>query len=344
MFSKKKRTCILLLVITLVLAACGNAEKDEQQTAPETEDPTPEAEKDQSPFLSPLTGLPVEEATDQRAIAVTMNNQPEARPQSGLSQVDIVYELLAEGSITRLLAIFQSELPERIGPVRSSRDYFIDIAEGFQSLYIAHGYSPSAKKRLLSGEIDQLNGIQYDGTLFERSTDRQAPHNSYISQESIAKGAEDEGYDLDTPPAPLDFLTDKEVESLQGEQAGPIQVAYSQDDLFISNYEYDQEKEKYLRTSNGEQTIDAETNDPIVLDNVIVMETEHQAMDSEGRRSIDLTSGGKALLFQKGLVREIEWKDLDGRPVPYEDGLPAKLVPGRTWISIVPSLEIVSYS
>lgn len=344
MFSNKRRTCILLLVIILVLTACGDTEKEEQQTAPETEDPTPKAEEDQSTFLAPLTGLPVEEATDQRAIAVTMNNHPEARPQSGLSRVDIVYELLAEGSITRLLAIFQSELPERIGPVRSSRDYFIDIAEGFQSLYIAHGYSPSAKERLLSGEIDQLNGIQYDGTLFERSTDRQAPHNSYITQESIAKGAEDEGYDLDTPPAPLDFLTDKEVDSLQGDQIGSIQVAYSQDDLFISNYEYDQENEKYSRTSNGEQTIDAETNNPVVLDNVIVMETDHQVMDSEGRRTIDLTSGGKALLFQKGLVREIEWKDLDGRPVPYEDGLPAKLVPGRTWISVVPSLDIVSYS
>lgn len=326
------------------MAACGNNEKEEQQTDSGSDGPASETEKEQSSFRYPLTGLPTETASTQRAIAVTVNNHPIARPQSGLSQADIVYELLAEGSITRFLAIYQSEIPERIGPIRSSRDYFIDIAKGFQSLYIAHGYSPSAKKRLLSGEIDQLNGIQYDGTLFKRSSDRQAPHNSYITQGNIVKGAENEGYELDTPPEPLEFLTNEEVESLEGDQVGAIQVSYSQNDQFISNYEYDQENEKYTRTSNGEQTIDSETEEPVLLDNVIVIETEHQVMDSKGRRAIDLTSGGKALLFQKGLVREIEWKDLDGRPLPYEDGFPAKLVPGKTWISIIPSLDIVSYN
>lgn len=326
------------------MAACGNNEKEEQQTDSGSDGLASETEKEQSSFRYPLTGLPTETASTQRAIAVTVNNHPIARPQSGLSQADIVYELLAEGSITRFLAIYQSELPERIGPIRSSRDYFIDIAKGFQSLYIAHGYSPSAKKRLLSGEIDQLNGIQYDGTLFKRSSDRQAPHNSYITQGNIVKGAENEGYELDTPPEPLEFLTNEEVESLEGDQVGAIQVSYSQNDQFISNYEYDQENEKYTRTSNGEQTIDSETEEPVLLDNVIVIETEHQVMDSKGRRAIDLTSGGKALLFQKGLVREIEWKDFDGRPLPYEDGLPAKLVPGKTWISIIPSLDIVSYN
>ena len=323
------------------MTACGNKGKEEQQTVPKPETPT---EKDQPVVHYPLTGLLTDKASNQRAIAVTVNNHPEARPQSGLSQADIVYELLAEGSITRFLAIYQSELPERIGPIRSSRDYFIDIAKGFQSLYIAHGYSPSAKKRLLSGEIDQLNGVQYDGTLFKRSSDRQAPHNSYITQGNIVKGAENEGYDLDTPPESLDFLSDEEIESFQGEPIGPIKVSYSKNDLYISIYEYDQENKKYARISNGEQTTDAETNNPILLDNIIVLEAEHQVMDEEGRRTIDLTSGGKALLFQKGLVKEIDWKDVDGRPIPYEDGLPAKLVPGKSWINIVPSLDIVSYN
>ena len=77
-----------------------------------------------------------------------VNNHPKARPQSGLHKADIVYEILAEGDVTRFLPYFQSEKPENIGPVRSARDYYIDLAKGLNALYIAHGYSPEAKKCL----------------------------------------------------------------------------------------------------------------------------------------------------------------------------------------------------
>ena len=83
-----------------------------------------------------------------RAVAVMINNHPAARPQSGLHKADIVYELLAEGDVTRFLAIFQSEQPDNIGPVRSARSYYIELAKGYDSLYIAHGNSPDAKKML----------------------------------------------------------------------------------------------------------------------------------------------------------------------------------------------------
>ena len=83
-----------------------------------------------------------------RAVAVMVNNHPKARPQSGLNKADIVYEILAEGDITRFLAVFQSEKPENIGPVRSARAYYIELAKGLNALYIAHGYSAEAKEML----------------------------------------------------------------------------------------------------------------------------------------------------------------------------------------------------
>ncbi len=91
-----------------------------------------------------------------RAVAVMINNHPKARPQSGLNKADIVYEILAEGDITRFLAVFQSEKPANIGPIRSARDYYIELAKGFNALYIAHGYSPEAKKMLEQGYVDNL--------------------------------------------------------------------------------------------------------------------------------------------------------------------------------------------
>ena len=98
--------------------------------------------------------------------------------------------LVAEGNVTRFLALFQSELPEEIGPIRSARDYFVHIAKGLDAFYVAHGYSPDAKQFFKSGYVDNVNGMQYDGTLFRRSTDRKAPHNSYISGENVLAAAE----------------------------------------------------------------------------------------------------------------------------------------------------------
>ena len=135
-------------------------------------------------------GLLSEEENTRRPVLATINNHPQARPQSGISDADIVYELAAEGNITRLLALFQSELPEEIGPIRSARDYFIHIAKGLDAFYVAHGYSPDAKQLLENRFVDNVNGMQYDGTLFKRSKERNAPHNSYISEDNILAAEE----------------------------------------------------------------------------------------------------------------------------------------------------------
>src|SRR5699024_820043 len=102
----KKRIIFMLLVVCMLLEAC---DKDEEK---------PE-DSDQS--ISPLTGIDGNENTDDRIVGVMVNNHPKARPQSGLSKADIVFEVLAEGKITRFLALFQSEKPDMVGPVRSAR-------------------------------------------------------------------------------------------------------------------------------------------------------------------------------------------------------------------------------
>lgn len=293
-------------------------------------------------YFHPLTGMEADEEFHQRAISVIINNHPSARPQSGLSKADIVYELLAEGNITRLLAIFQSEKPETIGPIRSARDYFIDLAEGYSSLFIAHGYSPDAKAILQSGRIDHLNGIRYDGSLFERASFRKAPHNSYISYANIEKGAQDEGYLLNESPLSLSFYNQDDIDQLSGDPIHTINIAYG--NQFDNEYHYDAQASTYQRSTSGEATIEYDTAVPVQTDNVFVVEAHHQVIDSEGRRQIDLTSGGRAYLFHKGIMKELEWKNVDGRLLPFENGQPAKLVPGKTWISIVPNMDYVTYS
>jgi hypothetical protein len=219
--------------------------------------------------------------------------------------------------------------------VRSARDYYIDLAKGYDSVYIAHGYSPDAKAKLDSGEIDHLNGMEYDGTLFKRAKFRKAPHNSYISFESIKKGAKQNDFVMNQPPQSLRFLTKEE--SMDGEEANSIMISYFNNPLFDVVYEYNQDEGKYERYSNGEQTIDNDSEDPVLLENIFIVETSHRIIDSAGRRDIDFQSGGNAYLIQEGKLREVQWQNDEGRILPYENGKQIPLRKGATWINIIPS-------
>jgi hypothetical protein len=341
----------LVASIATLLLVSGCSSKTEEtvvENEPEKEvieeDLTKEEEvvEEVLPYQYPLTGVGTEIASEDRAVAVMINNDPKARPQSGLDQADVVYELLAEGGVTRYLAIFQSEQPEKIGPVRSARDYYIELAKGYDSLYINHGHSPDAEVMLKKGYIDHLNGLYYDGTLFKRSSDRKAPHNSYISFENILKGAEQNNYSMEGSTSALPFLDDSEIEEVDGEVALSAMVSYFNSSLFTSVYEYDEELEKYKRYVNGELTADYDTGNPVLLDNIFIVEMNHKVIDSAGRRSVDLTSGGNGYLLQKGKWKEVEWKNIDGKILPVLNGEKVGFVPGKTWINVIdtnPGLE-----
>lgn len=312
----------------------GNNQAPVEQPSKENEGQETVAE---SPYAFPLTGIGTEKEAAGRAVAVMINNHPAARPQSGLPEADIVYELLAEGDVTRFLAIYQSEQPEKVGPVRSARDYYIELAKAYDGLYICHGNSPDAKELMDSGYIDNLNGLYYDGTLFQRAAFRKAPHNSYVSYENILKGAAEKDYGMEEAPQPLSFMTSEEAGQLTGEKAERAEVSYLSNDAFTSTYEYDRNLEKYKRYSNGVQTADYDSGTPVLIDNIFIIEASHKIVDSAGRRDINLTSGGRGYLLQKGLLREVEWKNEKGRLLPYIDGKEAPLVRGKTWINVVPS-------
>ncbi|MDK2599385.1 DUF3048 domain-containing protein [Bacillus stercoris] len=105
---KKWMTVCVLCFVFFLLVSC------------QQKDAVPDSAKKPK---APLTGLEIEQkVTERRPVAVVVNNHPKARPQSGLSKADIVIEALAEGQITRFLAIFQSQMPETVGPVRSARN------------------------------------------------------------------------------------------------------------------------------------------------------------------------------------------------------------------------------
>src|SRR5699024_10525846 len=138
--------------------------------------------------------------------------------------------------------------------------------------------------------IDHINGLFYDGTLFNRSTDRKAPHNSYITYENVIEGIETLGYeDKDSLQTALSFYEEDE-EQLEGESGQEVEINYyNQNNV---RYSYDTKSGLYERYNGDEQTIDYETDEPLYIANVFIIEADHQILDDVGRRAVNLTSGG----------------------------------------------------
>lgn len=324
----------------LFIAACGsNDEGEEKLQEHEEMEKQPDDEKQPEEEVvytetEPLTGVGVEEVSPYRPMAVMVNNHPAARPQSGVSQADIVYEVLTEGDITRWLAIFKSNPPEEIGPIRSARPYFIDLADGYDALFVTHGWSPAAERQLRSSATPYLNGLTYDGTIFQRNPERRAPHNSYVTYERVLEGFRQASVEVEREVSANHFEEERvsyEDDILSSE----VTVHYR--NPYTVQYIYNEEMDAYERFSNGEPTIDFANQERISLQNVFIIEAPHRVVDDEGRRQIYFNDGGQGILLQNGKALRVEWMNEQGRIVPMKDGSVVPFLPGQTWINVIPS-------
>ncbi|MDF2557738.1 MAG: hypothetical protein K0R71_1566 [Bacillales bacterium] len=285
----------------------------------------------------PLSGIPTNDNVDSRAVAIMVSNAPEARPQSGLNKADIVFEFYAESNITRFLAIYQSQKPEKIGPVRSAREYFVRAAKVYNAFYVAHGYSEPARKLLQSSFIDNINGMAYDGVYFHRDNSRYAPHNSYTSYGDVEKAASKLNKSLAGAPTAYKFYEEKEIAAIQGNMANEVAVNYGGSDFNVT-YKYDAVSKKYTRYVKGAQWTDKESGTPIEIENIFITEMKTTVpVPADKLKMIDVQSGGLAYLIQNGKVTECTWENRDGAIRPMLNGEELKLVPGHTWINSIPT-------
>lgn len=330
-----KKVIYFLLLVLVLLAACSK--DNEAENIEEKDNTIDDKTAPESGQVFPLTGMDADEAVDKRIVGVMVNNHTKARPQTGLSKADMVFEILAEGQITRFLALFQSETPEEVGPVRSAREYYFDLANGYDALYVYHGAANFVNDMIRKRGIDHLNGSLYDndGILFKRESSRKAPHNSYLQFDAVYDTAEREEYDITHSYKPLPFL-DKKAE-ITGDPANHVTIDYTKNTLgTVVAFDYDKNSGKYIRFSDKEKTVELDSGEPIQVENVFIVETKHKVFDDEGRREVDLTSGGDGYLIQKGKVQQVQWENQDGRIIPLKNGKPIGFVPGKTWVNVVP--------
>lgn len=346
-----KKLLALVLCSVMLFSACSGGEKpdkgnepDNNKTAEETEK---ETEEDKGPDLTglainPLTGLYIDEdAAARRTVSVVINNLPKALPQSGIGQADIYYEVLAEGGITRMVVLFQDFNAEKIGPVRSARDYFTYFALDNDAVFVHHGGSPTGYAAIKNRGIADIDGMGCDA--FWRDKERvnkpgMYEHSSYISAEGILKSAEKYGYRMTREVEPMFTFAEEEI-TPEGEDVTAMTLKYSGDQ--ISRFEYDEQKGVYYRYQNGNAHIDDLTGETVSVKNVIVQyaNTYVIAGDEAGRREVELVGSGTGYYYTNGRYENITWtKTAYNSPTKWygSDGKELMLNKGKTFICVYP--------
>lgn len=294
--------------------------------------PTPQPTR----YYSPLTGEQVadEAATKQAATAIMLENSPDARPQSGLKQAGVVYEAIAEGGITRFLALYQQAKPQLIGPVRSLRMYYVDWAAPYNASIAHVGGSFYALKEVRNGsyrDIDQF----FNGSSYWRAADRYAPHNVYTSFAKLDALNASKGYTQSN----FTGFTRADGKPSPAPNANTITINIS-GPLYNTSYTYDQAANRYNRSVGGKPHVDREDG-PITPSVVVALKVNMTRIFEDGyRESIESTGSGQAVIFQNGTAQEAIWHKA-GRttPLQFTDGS-GKVIPlnrGQTWISAVPN-------
>ncbi|UMY55717.1 MULTISPECIES: DUF3048 domain-containing protein [Paenibacillus] len=333
-----------LLCMTLMscsaMSNTGDTEPVPQPTKHKTEKEALEPPKEQSTpaFTAPLTGLPVEQPVLERPLAVMINNAPAARPQAGLSQADMVYEVLAEGGITRLVAFFQSHGGDvKVGPVRSIRPYLIELGETYGALPIHAGGSTDAYAILQQQRKEHLDEISNGGAYFWRSKDRRPPHNLYTDVNRLRKGSDSKGYATHTDVPVYTYLKSGETPVMVDETATSLQIRFLLKSYRVS-YTYDPADQQYKRFVNEKSHVDQNNNQQLSAANVIVMSTRHQTLDDVGRLSVELDGSGEAMVFQQGQLIQAEWQHTPGDAIRFmKNGVEIPLTPGTSYIHVVPA-------
>jgi hypothetical protein len=350
---KKNLIFILALIVTISLVAgCSKSNTDtlsqdkeaeiepvnEQESAPVTIS-EPEFK---DPAQCPLCGETVEKQDiDKRAVAVMIENQALARPQSGMLDADIIYELSVEGGITRFLAVYLHRSPEIIGPVRSSRHYFLDLVLEYNAIYAYYGFSPQAQVDIPKLKIQGINGL-YDGYTYWRDDTRKQPHDAYTSMEKITTRSEKLGFKNDRASREFKFSSNDYIPS---EADAPL-VKINYPVKYTVSFEYEPDNKRYLRYINDKPHTDRETGEQLSARNIIIQYVQTKVIDSVGRLDIALVGKGEGYYITGGGMEKIKWeKKIRSGATTYYDfnGKEISLNPGQTWVQIVPLKTKVTF-
>ncbi len=327
---------VILIIVAGVLLALKFFNKGQAETTANEESPTAIEE--------PQVKI-VDVNSKTRPYAVMINNNHSAWPQCGLQDAYLVYEIIAEGGITRMMALYKDVYPTKIGSVRSARHYFIDYAEENDAIFVHWGGSPQAYTRLNKG-IDNLDGISLENVVFfrDKTLKRDYEHTGFVNLEKAKKYAEDEGYTRDTNKDLLLNYSIEEIDlssNIQAKVADSLTLKYS--DYHTTSYEYDAENKVYKRAMAGKPNIDLATGEQYTAKNIIVYKVSNYTLndkENKGRQELNNIGSGTGYYITNGYSVPITWEKSthSGQTVyKYESGEEITVNDGNTFIQICPT-------
>lgn len=292
-------------------------------------------------FMPPLALLetlpepPAPEPDRTRPLAVMIDNHPAARPQSGVARAEEVWEVLVEGGLTRLMAVYRSATAAEIGPVRSARPYFLPLARGYDAVYVHVGGSDEALADLASGRLglDDVNEFR-EGDAFRRDRSRSAPHNVYTSTAALRALAAGRGWSATTEAVDASL---RDAAAPSGAPALRLVLVHSSGG---APTEFRFEDGAYALTRKG---VPAEDRDGtrIAPRTVVVLEMRTpKVRDPQGKGliGVETIGAGKALVFRDGVAVEATWKKTSAaEPLEVFDasGAEVAFAPGQVWYSMI---------
>jgi hypothetical protein len=257
------------------------------------------------------------------------------RPQSGLSSASLVYEIIVEGGITRLMAVFAGEPADPVGPVRSARDTYLEFASELDCMYVHAGGSYTALLALQEMNLKDLDGLR-ESKYFWRDPNKSSPHNFFTKTDNLYE-AVTIGHSWTTAPNYDSWKFKAATKS--------INITTSEINIYFGGaydvqYKYNQEKNYYERYNGGTEHTDNNTGNILTTNNIVIQTVPlGEYIEGKGRINFDVTGEGKAYIFNEGKVTEGVWKKADrlARTKYYDaNGKEVEFIRGNTWIEIVP--------
>jgi hypothetical protein len=271
------------------------------------------------------------------SLAVMIENQADARPQTGLTHADVVYEALAEGGITRFIALYLSGDAGVVGPVRSLRHYFAFMAGDYAADVVHIGASPEGyawRDAMHMGHLDETYG---DPGIW-RVSSRPPPHNAYTDTAADRGFLQQRGAQRNHNWGPLLFSDQAPVGQLPAEHINLRFRPWA----YRVDYAWDADRGRYLRSMEGSPHRDAQTGEQIAPATVVVQFADVQAIPNDPKFRLDVNlvgGGGPLIVFSGGTRRDGTWS----KPAPASasiwvdaGGNPIVIPPGPVWVEVVP--------
>lgn len=338
---------LALIFIVSAFAGCGgDKDTDEGTTKAPQNDIIENTEPVDTAIRNPLTGEPDydEALLNNKPVFVVVENSSAGRPQWGLTSSDMVFEMVAEGGIARMLLVYSdlSRLPDKIGPVRSARNYFVELVEGFGGAFIHFGGPPNAYNALNENGTVRMDGLANDGTYFKRDSDRLASgvsreHTAYTSKEMATNYFTKNNLDLtleDAYKKPFKFNAEKV--KLDGGDC--TEITFTLSSGYKYTYTLNEEDNRYYSELNGKAFVDSEGTQQS-FDNVIICYTNIYPLDdgTNDKRVVIELNEGKGVYVSNGTYENITWKKgaaSDTLKFYGADGEELKLNIGKTYVGI----------